>query len=299
MNLNNIPERQNSPPLQRLLKARQHIYAVAARYQYAQLFLSVLVPLVLAVVAGLMPPEQRGPFAVVALLITLLDVAIIDRKMRKTLVLAAQVSEELDCTLLEMPWNSFIAGKKASPDIISTAAANYCGKSEKLIDWYPVAAGRAPMHMARLICQHTNLWYDGTLRRAYSTWLALIGVASLIGYAAFGFYHNVGFADWAIKMAIAAPVVIWTVREYFRQHDASEAVKSVKSNGECVWDDALEGRDTPEATIVQSREFQNGIYVRRANNPLLFPFIYWFQRDGMEAQMDISAEDRLKALGIV
>lgn len=295
--MNSIVTSQDGKAFQRLLRARGRFYDVAARFQIAQLILSVVLPLIGALLVAFVWPERRPEVAIAALAITILDVILIDRVMRKYLAKAAKASEQFDCELLDLPWNTFVAGKRVPPEDVSTASTKWNGKAEKILGWYPSAVSRAPMHIARLVCQLANLWYDTSLRKIYSILLLAIGSLAAVAYLAIGIVQKLDVGAWANNVAIAAPIVIWTVREYFRQHDTLAAIEIVKGTAERMWDKVKDRTLSVEDATQGSRDFQNALYIRRAANPLLFPFIYRVLRTRMEGHMKVSAEDRLADAG--
>ena len=116
--MNTIARDQDTPEFQQLLKARQRVYSDATRYQILQLVLTVALP-----VAGAVSWRSRirrpGPHvALYGLIATALDVTWMDRVQRRLLKVAAKISEEFDCRLLKMPWNSFVAGKREDAEIV-------------------------------------------------------------------------------------------------------------------------------------------------------------------------------------
>jgi hypothetical protein len=297
--MNSIPERQNAEPQLRLLRARQHTYAEASNLLVAQLFLTVGVPVASAVI-GLFNPELRPYGAALALLITVSDVAFLDRLQRQKLRLAAKIAEAFDEQVLEIPWNGFVAGRRADPETVAGAAAAWTRRKsdEKLTDWYPTAVATAPMHLARIICQRTNLWYDATLRRHYGDWVRGVG-----GLLVMGLFFGALMAGLTIELFVttvlapAAPVLTWSMREYFRQKDTADAQESLKGDAEALWDRAKTGQCSEPDCLVQSREFQNAIYARRSTSPLIIPWLYPLRRPQMERQMNQGAEAYLAELG--
>lgn len=125
---------------------------------------------------ALAAPDVRPYTAALALLVALVDVTLLDRVQRARLKLAAKIGEAFDCEVLSLPWNRFVAGRPAEPETVAEAASAWRGGDETLVDWYPAAVGRAPLHLARIICQRTNLWYDAKLRRHYGTWILTAAV---------------------------------------------------------------------------------------------------------------------------
>src|SRR5262245_15577569 len=127
-----------------------------------------MIPVVSAF-GALFVPEWKPYAAFAALSIALLDLTFLDRAQRQQLKVAAKIGEERDCAILELPWNEFTVGKRVEPETIHGAATAYAKRQndDKLRDWYSPVVGKVPIHLARIICQRTNLWYDAQLRRYY------------------------------------------------------------------------------------------------------------------------------------
>lgn len=278
--MNRIPIVQNEEPSLRLQRARAQIYVRAKVLFYLQLFLTVLVPFATALWA-IFVPEWKPFAAFAALAIALLDVTFLDRAQRQLLKLAATIGEERDCEILDLPWNEFTVGKHVEPETIYGAATAYAKRNDdaKLRDWYSPVVGKVPIHLARIICQRTNLWYDAKLRKYYGG-----TILTLAAFLVFVLFLSALIADCTMTsfvmsvMAPAAPVLIWAVREHYRQHDTANLLDNIRSQAEALWDRAKNGRCKPADCRSQSREFQNAIYTHRATNPLVFPPIYTLLR---------------------
>ena len=164
---------------------------------------------------------------------------------------------------------------------------------------YPAAVGRAPLHLARIICQRTNLWYDAKLRENYSFLLVAGAVAIVLALVAAGLALNLPFTDFVVTVLVpATPVLSWAVRDAFRQRDAADAQKLARAEAEALWELALAGGCDDSECERRSREFQNSIFQRRTSNPLLLPFVYHWLRSGMEIDMNLGAADFLHQAGI-
>ncbi len=293
---NQITIRQDEPHFLKLLRARSETYREASQWQIAQFVLTVIAPLMGAVVA-ILTPDARPYVAAAALVIAMLDSSLIDRIQKQKLKTAARIAEQFDCELLGMAWNPYAAGKKLEPETIEGATQRWPNGDEKLRGWYPAAVAQVPMHLARIICQRTNLWYDGTLREKYSSILLWSAIAIAILLLSGGFVAQLGLVDFvAVVMAPATPVVNWALREFFRQRDAVDALKLARAEAEALWAAALNGGCEPAECARRSREFQNTIFARRANNPLIFPKIYDWLRPSLEVQMNRGAEAYVKEL---
>lgn len=298
--MNDIPEKQNGEQGQRLLKARQRIYARATRLQVFEFVSIVLVPSIGAVV-GLFVPDARAFVAAMSLFLLTVDIVLIDRWMRRKLKLAAQLSEAFDCFVLDMHWNEMVVGRRPQEEDIIEAALAYPTSTkaiEAVRDWYPVVVGRAPLHIARLACQRTNLWYDAQLRGKYTFLLLGIPMLAVVVCIVFGAAFRLNFDSIVLTLiAPATPVVVWSLRERNRQRDAADAQTATIATADTLFEKIkLQGCSEAECSR-QSREFQDAIFARRAGNPLIFPLIYKLYRKTTEAQMNLGAEERLRQLG--
>ena len=294
--MNSIPVRQNYEPFLRLLRARSQIYKEAVRRQVAQFLVTVVIP-VIGGIAGLFLAEIRPHVAALAVGLTLLDVAWLDRSQRNKIKIAAKVAERFDCELLEVPWNRFSVGRPADPEIIDSAATAWKGGETGLVDWYPASVGSVPIHLARIVCQRTNLWYDSALRRRYSTILILSALGASLFLFVAGLVGKLSLLDFVLTaLTPAAPMLIWALRDLFRQRDAADALEIIKGEAEGLWERALKGDCSDEYCAAASRNFQDAIYWRRVANPLVFPFVYSFLRATMEARMVAGANDLISQL---
>jgi len=296
--VNQIPQLQNSDPQMGLMRARSEVYRQATALLVIQFAFTVLLPVVTAAIA-LATPCIRPFTAPVALLVSLLDVTWLDRLQRSKLKTAAKIAEAFDCEVLGLSWNNFVAGKRAEPETIVAAEAKWRGGDAKLVDWYPVAVGKAPLHLARIICQRTNLWYDAKLRRHYGGWVLVVGFALLLILLVAAAFTGLTVALLlSTVLPPAAPVLIWCFREYLRQRDTAEAQETARGEAEGLWEKAKAGGCSETDCAVQSREFQNAIYTRRVSSPLMLPGVYKLLRNDMEAQMNKGADVLLAEIGL-
>ncbi len=296
--LNAIPERQNSTAALGLMRARQQTYARATRLLVWQFILTVCLPVAVGFIA-LAAPAIRPYTTALALMISVADATVLDRLQRNDIKLAAKISEAFDCLVLELPWNAFVAGRPPEPETLAEAEAAWRGGDGGLLNWYPVAVGKAPLHLARIICQRTNLRYDAVLRRHYGRWV-LGGAAMVLAVLMATAFATGMTVEVFVSSVVAAagPVLIWACREYFRQRDTAEAQETVKGDAEALWSRAKNGGCAEAECADLARAFQNAIFGRRAASPLMLPWVYKFRRPGMEDQMNKGAEAFLAEIGI-
>lgn len=294
-----LAERQNTEPLRRLLLARFGLYDVAVNWQKTQLILVVLLPLIGAII-GIVDPAHKAFVGALAVIVTLLDVAVIDRNYRRSIVRAARGAELFDTELFDLPWNVLTAGPQPSAEEIKryfTARLMKKGDGDTF-DWYPTAVARAPLHIARVICQRANVSYDSALRRHYATMLVVAVFILSAAIFAFGIANSKSLVDVVVTALVPpAPILIWALREYFRQKDAAEANDTIQKESEAILNRVLGGGCPEPECTTRSMQLQGALFTRRAANPLLFPGLYTIRRTALEGEMDAGAEHWLAKAG--
>ncbi|SDI19408.1 S-4TM family putative pore-forming effector [Variovorax sp. OV700] len=289
--MNEIDKKQVEPRMLNLLRARTLIYRRAKNVQAAGLVISLVFPIVGLIVSALLLPSK--PFiAFAALMFSFLEVLLLDRWHRAQLKNAAKLQEDFDCTVLQMDWNAFLVGHRIDPeDVFADACKQLSDKDEqRLINWYPVAVKELPLHLARMVCQRTNLWYDSALRKRYRFAL-LTGCVVL--------FASAGFASLAIDhtmttfvlstLAPMTPAMIWALRECNRQAVTCELLDRLNDEVKKLWDRSRGGATEREIST-RSRELQDAIFSHRASSPLIFDWVYNLLRRQMEERMNAGAD---------
>ncbi|WP_298253210.1 S-4TM family putative pore-forming effector [Bradyrhizobium sp.] len=287
--MNTIARDQDTPEFQRLLKARQRIYSDATRYRILQITLTVGLP-VLGAVLAFTHQETRPYVALYGLIATVLDAMWIDRMQRRLLKVAAKISEEFDCVLLRMPWNSFVAGKREDAEVVDAAARRWNDDASSIAGWYTGIVPTSRHAMARLVCQRMNLQYDASLRRKYGTYLiwgaGILFIALIVGAVV----KDVKLIDFAAVAATISPAIFWAVREQFRQSDSATANEILKSEAEKFLESVRTARCDDAECEKRSRELQDAIFQRRVANPLVLPLVYRLMRSELEKQAQAGAD---------
>ena len=296
-----ISDSQNQQSNLQRLAAQRYLYSRAKRVSALQMSLAIVAPAAGAVAIALCP-EIRPWVALVGIVVPLLDVTLLDpcqTRLRRT---AAIIQEDLDCNILDLPWNDVLCGRRpAAEDVHEAAEKNRRTPDAPLQDWYPVATDALPMYQARIICQRTNCWWGSKLRQQFR-----VGILIVLGLVCALVVLLAMFAEWNVQtlvLAVAAPLppaVMWGVREARRLRDASSDLDRLRKLFESLWDDLAGGISTDVAATSRARRLQDAILLGRRANPLVFDWIYRLKRHDYEKQMKVGAEEmvaRLKSTG--
>ncbi|PLC52854.1 hypothetical protein CR155_15715 [Pollutimonas nitritireducens] len=299
--MNEIDEKQIEPRMLNLLRARTLIYRRAKNVQALCLIISLGFPVVGLIVSALLLPSK--PFiALAALVFSFLEVLLLDRWHRAQLKNAAKLQEDFDCAVLQMDWNTFLVGSRIDPEDVFVDACKKLSNTdeERLINWYPLVVKELPLHLARLVCQRTNLWYDSALRKRYRLFL-LIGCVALVvvaGFASLAIDHTM--TTFVLStLAPMTPVMIWALRECNRQAATCELLDRLNDEVKKLWERSRSGATGQEISM-RSRELQDAIFNHRASSPLIFDWVYNLLRRRMEERMNAGAEhwvNELRAAG--
>lgn len=293
---NNIIKLQDNEPQLKLLRARTKTYKMATLLMLIQLSLTVILP-ILGTLLTVFAPEARPFVAAGALVVLLLDISILDRTQKRLLKRAAKICEEFDCIVLQIPWNHFLVGEAVDNEDIHRAATSYSHRhnDEALRGWYPEAVAKAPLHLARLICQRTNLRYDSQLRRNYSSVILISIMLVFAGFLIVGLVQNLTVIEWVLSLTSATPVLSWALREFYRHRDTADQLEELMRAAKKLWDRASAGEVDPETCAISAREFQDAIYSKRVTSPLIIPLVYRLSRPRLEDEMNAAATDFLKS----
>lgn len=280
-----------------LLRARTLIYRRAKNYQAVFLIITLMLPVLGAIAATALP--QFKPFvATFALAFGFVDVLFLDRWHKIQLKVAAKLQEEFDCTVLGMEWNGFLVGRKVDPEEVFADACRKLSQADEqqMANWYPLAVKDLPIHLARLVCQRTNLWYDGSLRKTYRTVLISGVLAILLAATMYSLIIDPTMTSFVLTvLAPMTPVVTWALREYIRQADTVELLSRLKGEVEKLWERSISGVSADQIST-SSRELQDAIYSHRVSSPLIFDWIYNLRRSTLESQMNSGAEHWVREL---
>ncbi len=209
---------------------------------------------------------------------------------------AAKIQEFYDCEVLHLPWREMKVGSRPDVETIGAAAERY-GKRKKdpqytkFSNWYPVIVGRLPLHLARIVCQRTNNWWDANLRRNYATWVVvalglLVCIVVVIGIGK-------GFTFQALILAVLNPLLPAfkvDISEFQENRRSANVSDHLKECSESLWNKALSGNHSTQELEAETRYLQDEIYDRRRGNPLIFQWIYNLKRESYEALAIRAAE---------
>lgn len=289
---NDIPTLQASEKNRRLLRARGRNYRAAKVTQGILVILSIVLPIV-GIWFGPRMPEVQPYLALSGLILLLLETALFDRIQKDRLKRGAKLQEQFDTEVFDLPWNRFVTGAQVEYEDVRALSAKPLSKTREahFHTWYEVCVGKVPLHLARLVCQRTNISYDARLRRKYGNRLLALTIVFGVGLLYAGLTMGLNFPDLVMTLMVPfMPLLTWALKERLQQASTAASLTNVSSEWDKIWAKALSGAD-PEAIKTESRALQDAIYQHRERSPLVFDWVYSWFRSSNEDEAHHAAEE--------
>lgn len=289
---------QNEPSQLERLAAKTYTYGCAERVQILQAVLPALSALVWPIVL-FFDPSFKVWAAFSGLVLPLLDTFVLDPLQKIYKTQAAKTLELFDCEVLVLAWNELKATSKPTPESIGEAASKFARENadnSKLRDWYPIDIAPLPLHLARIICQRSNCWWNGKLRRRYSYWLLTAIAAAGVLAIVLALVGGLTLEDFILAiLAPLSPAFFWGFREFRRQRHTADESERLLHFADKLWGDATTEKITVEKAEQASRALQDEIYEGRKTNPLYPSALYGWARDVNEDLMKKGAQEMVRS----
>lgn len=287
MEQNNIATKQNEQTFIDRLAAQRHLYSKAKRLSNLLFVVCVLVPVLLAIAKVVFPDCVNLPKVIVvySVVATLLRIWLKDLTTERKL-LAARIQQLFDCDLFGLQWNKALCGPMPKPEEVhrETKGASY----NKLQNWYEPIVSRLPLSVGALVCMRTNVVYDQSLRKSYSTLCYVLTALAIIAVATLGMLNNTGMWDaFLYGIVPLMPLVTWGI-DLYKQHKANyKALCNIEPIIEDGLNQAKNSHDVGQRTL---EEIQNFIFLHRKTSYLIPDLFYKMNRKRNEAAAYYGAE---------
>jgi hypothetical protein len=208
---------------------------------------------------------------------------------------AAKIQQSFDCDVLNLHWNEILCGKNVDFEVVERWSRKYRAKglsSVGLKDWYSVALSGLPLSVARMLCQRTNCRWDVDLRKTYNALIYFVGAILLLFLIAVAFALDMTVKNFlAVVLSPSLPFAVFASKTIMDNRDSIVRIESIKDAIEGIWEKTLKKTVSEKEMQEFSEAVQDGIYMNRKNNPLIFDWVHFLSRDENEILMNKSAEN--------
>ncbi|EHN70762.1 S-4TM family putative pore-forming effector [Aliivibrio fischeri] len=281
--MNQINQRQNAPRSIKLLAAQRQTYSSAKTLLGTYVFFAI--PVMLLVNLALKPIilkyysyDLTNIIAVLALLLTSLDVLWLKNHVRALQEKAATIQEEFDRYVYNLKWDSIALGEKVSNVCIEKMYSNYSNSNDisKLHDWYTPTVSQHPERKGILLCQSENLGWDIELRTSYIAYVVIFITLFILSLLFFGVSNNAALDYFIMAYLIPSMPLLTYFRNVYSEH--RRAIKDKTMLRENL-SNALDTQNIKRKTV-ESIQFQ--ILNNRKSNPLIFDFFNYVKSDKLQ-----------------
>lgn len=289
---NEIVARQARAENKLFLRARDRNYRAAKWTQGVIVTLSTLLP-VFGVLVGPYHAGVRPYVALAGLVLLLLETALIDRIQKDRQKRGAKLQEQFDTNVYDLSWNKFVAGARVEPEDFRALSAKPLSSAREshFEAWYEPCIRQLPEHLARLVCQRTNISYDARLRHRYGN--LLLALTLILGVVLLFTSLQTGLKLTDVVMLFLVPfmpLLNWALKERLQHANTAASLTALGTEWERIWTKALAGAREIEITK-DSRALQDAIYQHRERSPLVFDWVYYLLRVRNEDEAHHAAED--------
>jgi hypothetical protein len=291
-----ISERQNTEHSVQLLRADSRYYLLAKRVHAVRmagmLVLALLAPVLLfrfsswadavAAIAGAWVLAGRTGLSWLE-----------DRWIAK----AVTIQEQFDVEVFDIEWNTALAGARAAPEDIHSAARRYSSekKIERLKNWYPTSVDEAPWPLNVVLCQRSSAVWGRRGHYVYALVVLGLGIAWFLAGIVMAVADHATLAAYLIVVFLPSQPAFLDTIDLFRGHlQQSEAKGAIEIRTTDLWNRGV--GDASAVTEQACREVQDQAYTLRRRGVQIPQVMYWLRRKQDEAAMQAAAADLVKAL---
>ncbi|MBI4339811.1 MAG: hypothetical protein HY680_07640 [Chloroflexi bacterium] len=280
-----ISHRQNGDWLITLLAAQRQLYSEAKRWRMVRQWSAVSVA-VAGIAIGTAWPQALSVVGPIGALLAVAE-RVLAMMENSCVSRAANIQEQFDSDVLQIPWNRIVAGKKLEPEAVNEARSRFKGDTRILYDWY-TSTGSLPRPIDVLVCQRTNLVWDSRLRKAYAGLLIAFLVALVLSVFIIGMVRGLTIWQFILMyLPSIAPVIALSddVVKHFRQGNRQH---QLKADIEEIWERGLE--DPSQVSMADIRTIQDCVYRSRCESPPVPDWFYWRRRTKYESDASVGTQ---------
>jgi hypothetical protein len=242
----------------------------------------------------------RSLTALTALALWLLDEMLmrpfIERRRRQ----AATAQEMFDTTVLDIPWNDLLVGRRPQvADITKAGEALLRNPAQKaqLIDWYRPELLTLEPTLGRVMAQRMNVWWDRDLRETY-VWMLIVPCLALLVVPFWAVAVNRSFADAVLILACLLPAAraLWLAIAANRA--AIRRLGGILTYADRIRDECATTPLSAERAYGEARRVQDALFVHRSSVPVGLQWVYQRSRESNETAYAAEIADlRAKVAG--
>ena len=294
-----ITEKQNEDFHIDELLAQQRIYSNAKTFQGLLIFITVPLPILIAIIIKISPDliDQTTWIFALYLIFASLGEMIFESTIGRLKKIAASIQESFDLDILNIESNETLNLAMIDKEIIrqySKQPKQDIKKIEKVTNWYSINIIGLPTNIASILCQRTNIYYDFSVRKRYNFLMTIFAFFTFTTLLIISLINSLDLKSFLVEVVLPSiPIFVFAYKEINTNIESIDNLKHLKNLIETSLSN-LNINDEIEDSIL--RKIQDRIYTNRLLSPLIPDLIYKIVRPKLEDEMNYSIEERIKML---
>lgn len=282
--MNDIVLRENESSSIEKLAAQSRAYSLIKNRFYLQTFLSVFILVVLSFAQIVFKGYDFSLIiATCSITVLFLDI-ILEKNIAQLKEQSAKFQELFDTYVLNIKWNRVLCQDKPEHHDIYKYFVTYKMKNSLslLENWYNSEISTVSEQVGRLVCQKTNCNYDAIIRLKFKNIILSIGIITIFLILIFALFSNMTISKLILTVVFpAVPIFQWTYKNIKSNNDSIDGLIKINVFVNDNLDNYKQSGIINEESI---RQIQDGVYLNRKGSPLIPDFIYYLNRNRLEAQ---------------
>ena len=211
---------------------------------------------------------------------------VIERNVYK----AVTIQEEFDVNVFDLEWNEALAGPKAAPEDVHTAAMKIHKekKLNKLKNWY-ADADSVPWPLNVVLCQRSSAVWGRREHYRYAHLVLALGITWFVTGIILFSVANVSLADYLIIVFLPSQPAFLDTIDLFRGHiGVAREKERLEIQTTKLWNEGTKNLDS--ITEEDCREVQDATYRLRRSGIQIPQVVYNFLRKQDEDAMRAAVE---------
>ena len=294
-----ITEKQNEDFHIDELLAQQRIYSNAKNFQGLLIFITVPLPVLIAIIIKISPEliDQTTWIFALYLIFASLGEKILDSTIGRLKKIAASIQESFDLTILNIESNETLNLAMIDKETIrhySKKPKQDIKKIEEVTNWYSINIIGLPTNIASMLCQRTNIYYDFSVRKRYNFLMTIFATFTFITLLIISLINALDLKSFLVEVVLPSiPIFVFAYKEKNTNIESIDNLKHLKKLIESSLSN-LNINDEIEDGIL--RKIQDRIYANRLLSPLIPDLIYKIVTPKLEDEMNYTVEERIKIL---
>lgn len=308
MKNNRIIYCENLPQNLDMLYSQRQLYSDAKTLLGIEIFITVILSIALSLVSNFFSNNIAAALScsqdliksiviLISILISILDLTLINNYLNNYRKTAASIQDSFDCSVLSIDFNQIKISAPDSETICKYAKKFLSKSSEKHIEYmnnwyYSSKLSNIPLPFAIIMCQRTNCWWDGCLRKKFIKFINTISSVVFIFILVISLINELSLVSFFVNaFAPFLCLLTFTIRQNIQNKTSVANSEKLKNHCDTLWHRCLTTKDINENQLKDlSRKLQDELYQHRSTSPLIFDWFYDKYKKDQETQTNYTLD---------